>query len=121
MAEILQPRAEEIFSLIQEEITRAGFSKLLNAGVVLMGGGSLMPGMTEVAEQTFELPVRMGQAGGAGGLAEPVSGPQHAMAIGLALYGARNQRPRRWTAVSSNAGMFVKMGGRVRAWFSEMF
>jgi cell division protein FtsA len=121
MAEILQPRAEEIFSLIQEEITRAGFSKLLNAGVVLMGGGSLMPGMTEVAEQMFELPVRMGQAGGAGGLSEPVSGPQHAMAIGLALYGARNQRPRRWTAVSSNAGMFVKMGGRVRAWFSEMF
>jgi cell division protein FtsA len=121
MAEILQPRAEEIFSLIQEEITRAGFSKLLNAGVVLMGGGSLMPGMSEAAEQMFELPVRMGQAGGAGGLSEPVSGPQHATAIGLALYGARNQQPRRWTTVASNAGMFVKMGGRVRAWFSEMF
>ena len=121
MAEILQPRAEEIFTLVHEEITRAGFSKLLNAGVVLLGGGCLLPGMTEVAEQLFDLPVRLGQPGGAGGLIEPVSGPQHATAIGLALYGARHQRPRRWPAVQPNAGAFLKMGGRVRAWFSEMF
>jgi cell division protein FtsA len=121
MAEILQPRAEEIFSLVHGEITRSGFSKLLNAGVVLLGGGCLLPGMTEVAEQVFELPVRIGQPGGAGGLIEPVSGPQHATAIGLALYGARHQRPRRWPAVQPNAGTFMKMGGRVRAWLSEMF
>ena len=121
MAEILQPRAEEIFTLVHEEITRAGFSKLLNAGVVLLGGGCLLPGMTEVAEQLFDLPVRLGQPGGAGGLIEPVSGPQHATAIGLALYGARHQRPRRWPAMQPNAGAFLKMGGRVRAWFSEMF
>jgi cell division ATPase FtsA len=60
MAEILQPRAEEIFTLIHEEVVRAGFEKLLNAGVVLTGGGSVLPGMAEVAEQVFDLPVRMG-------------------------------------------------------------
>jgi cell division protein FtsA len=119
MAEILQPRAEEIFTLVQEEITRAGFGKLLNAGVVLMGGGCSLPGMTEVAEQLFDLPVRVGQPGGAGGLTD--SGPQYATAVGLALYGARHQRPRRRSAVPSGTEAFSRMGGRVRAWFSEMF
>jgi hypothetical protein len=68
MAEILQPRAEEIFTLIHEEIVRAGFEKLLNAGVVLTGGGCLLPGMAEVAEQVFDLPVRRGTPGWGGGL-----------------------------------------------------
>ena len=66
MAEILQPRAEEIFTLIHEEVVRAGFEKLLNAGVVLTGGGSLLPGMVEVAEQVFDLPVRLGAPAGVG-------------------------------------------------------
>ena len=60
LAEILQPRATEIFTLFHDEIVRAGFDKMLNAGVVLTGGGSLLPGMTEVAEQVFDMPVRQG-------------------------------------------------------------
>jgi cell division protein FtsA len=121
MAEILQPRAEEIFSITHDEIARAGFEKLLNAGVVITGGGCALPGMIEVAEQIFDIPVRKGLPSGAGGLTEPASGPQHAAAIGLALWGARNRSPRRWMSVPANAGLFVKMGGRVKAWFSEMF
>ena len=54
MAEILQPRAEEIFTLLRDELARAGFDKMLNAGVVLTGGGCQLPGMTEVAEQIFD-------------------------------------------------------------------
>jgi cell division protein FtsA len=121
MAEILQPRAEEIFTLVQEEIARAGFSGQLNAGIVLMGGGCLLPGVPEVAEQIFELPVRLGQPDGTGGLPAPVAGLQHATAIGLALHGSRNQGTRRQAAVQAGSGLFTRMGGRFRAWFSEMF
>ncbi|HKQ59918.1 MAG TPA: cell division protein FtsA, partial [Candidatus Polarisedimenticolaceae bacterium] len=77
MAAILQPRAEEIFGLIRQELVRAGFEKSLNAGAVLTGGGGLLPGTTEIAEQVFELPVRLGQPGGVAGLAEAAAGAQH--------------------------------------------
>ncbi len=122
MSEILEPRATEIFTLIHEEVTRAGFERLLNAGVVLTGGGSLLPGATEVAEQVFDLPVRQGHPGGNEGHAEPPSGPQHATAIGLSLYGARNQPPKKKRpTLTVPAGSLGKVGGRVKAWFSEMF
>jgi cell division protein FtsA len=121
LSEILQPRAEEIFTLFHDEIQRAGYVKSLNAGIVLTGGGSLLPGMVEVAEQVFDIPVRRGQPGGAEGLMTPASGPQYATVIGMALYGARNQKPRRRLPLNVPAGALGRVGGRVRAWFSEMF
>ncbi|MHC5024881.1 MAG: cell division protein FtsA [Planctomycetota bacterium] len=121
MAEILQPRAAEIFTLIREEVTRAGFDRSLNAGVVLAGGGSLLPGVLEVAEQIFDMPVRLGLANGAQGLAEPASAPQYATAVGLAIYGARNRPPRRRMSLSVPVSGIGWMGGRVKAWFSEIF
>jgi len=121
MAEIIQPRAEEIFTLIHDEVQRAGFDKNLNAGVVLTGGGGLLPGLTEVAEQIFDLPVRHGQPSGVDGLIDPASGPQHTAAIGLALYGSRNQSPPRRIPLGMPIGALGRVGGRVKAWFSEMF
>jgi cell division protein FtsA len=121
MAEILQPRAEEIFTLIHNEIVRAGFDKQLNAGIVLTGGGSLLPGTNEIAEQVFNLPVRTGSPEGLEGLTEPAAGPQYATAVGLALYGARHQAPRRRAALPINVGLLGRVGGRVREWFYEMF
>jgi cell division protein FtsA len=121
MAEILQPRAEEIFSLFQEEVVRAGFDKVLNAGVVLTGGGSLLPGMTQVAESLFEMPVRHGIPSGAEGLMEPGSSPQFATAIGIALFGARHRQPARRLPLQATHGALRSVGGRFRAWFSEMF
>ncbi len=121
MAEILQPRAEEIFTLIREEISRAGFERSLNAGVVLSGGGSLLPGMAEVAEQVFDLPVRLGQPGSSPAMGDSSVGPQHATAIGLAMYGARNQAPQRKVGMVIPASMIGRMGTRVKAWFSEVF
>ena len=123
MVEILQPRAQEIFQLFHNEIVRAGFDKMLNAGVVLTGGGSLLPGMTEVAEQVFDMPVRQGLPGGTGGLVDPVSGPHHAAAIGLALYGARHveEETRRRIPLPLQSRGIGKVGGRVRAWLTEMF
>jgi cell division protein FtsA len=123
MAEILQPRAEEQFGLVHEEVVRAGFDKLLNAGVVLTGGGALLPGMVEIAEQVFGLPVRRGHPQGVGGLMEPSSGPGHATAVGLALYAARNRERerRRKSVVPAGTGFLGRVQGRVRALFSEMF
>ncbi len=121
MAAILQPRAEEIFTLIREEISRAGFEKQLNAGLVLTGGGSQLLGMSEVAEQVFDLPVRRGQAGQGVGLGETGCGPQHGSAIGLALYGARHRAPRSRASLRPGGGILGRVGGRIRGLFKEMF
>jgi len=121
MAEILQPRAEEIFKLIHDEVVRAGFDKSLNAGVVLTGGGCLLSGMTEVAEQVFDMPVRLGQPEHVGGLADPTDGPHFATAIGLARHSARHQKPARRPPLSLHAGALSRVSHRVKSWFSEVF
>jgi cell division protein FtsA len=115
LAEILEPRAEEVFSMLRDEIVRAGFEKLLNAGVVLTGGGSLLAGMSEVAEHVFDLPVRVAHPGADGSV-----GPQHATAFGLALSGARNRRPRRQGALAVPASALGWIGSRVKQLFSEL-
>jgi cell division protein FtsA len=121
VAEILQPRATEIFTLIQEEVARAGFERSLNAGVVLAGGGAMLPGVTDVAEQVFDLPVRLGVPSGAQGLTEPTTAPQFATAIGLAMYGARHRPPRQRVSLRVPVGGLDRMGDRVKSWLSEMF
>jgi cell division protein FtsA len=60
LSEILQPRAEEIFHLVWDEIRRAGYEKALNSGIVLTGGGAILDGIPEIAEQIFDLPIRRG-------------------------------------------------------------
>jgi cell division protein FtsA len=121
MAEILQPRAEEIFNLILKEVTTAGFERVLNAGIVLTGGGSLLPGMVEVAEQVFDLPVRHGLPTGADGLVEPASGPEFATVIGLALYGAHHATSTTGARLRLRPGLVGAYNDRVRSWFSEVF
>jgi cell division protein FtsA len=90
LSEILQPRAEEIFHLVWDEIRRAGYEKSLNSGIVLTGGGAILDGMPEIAEQIFDLPIRRGCPTGVGGLADHVNSPTFATGVGLALYGYRN-------------------------------
>ncbi len=121
MSEILQPRAQEIFTLIQEEIGRVGLGQSLNAGVVLTGGGSILAGAIEVAEQVFDLPVRLGVPAGAAGLTQPTTAPQYATAIGLALFGARNRPPRQRASLSVPMGGFSRVGDRFREWISGIF
>jgi cell division protein FtsA len=91
--EILQPRAEEIFHLVWDEIRRAGYEKALNSGIVLTGGGSILDGMPEIAEQIFDLPVRRGAPMDVGGLTDHVSSPAFATPVGLVLYAHRNREP----------------------------
>lgn len=89
LADIIQPRAEEIFRLVDSDIKRMGYDKSLNSGIVLTGGTSLLEGLEEVAEEIFDLPVRRGDPGGVGGLVDRVASPDFATSVGLILYGYR--------------------------------
>jgi cell division protein FtsA len=120
LAEILQPRAEEIFHLVWDEIRRAGYERSLNSGIVLTGGGAILEGMPEIAEQIFDLPIRRGYPTNVGGLADHVNSPTFATGVGLALYACRN------TGVDAGrpplgAGALVRVAGRIRGLFREFF
>src|SRR6187401_2627690 len=91
LSEILQPRAEEIFHLVWDEIRKAGFEKSLNSGIVLTGGGAMLEGVAEIAEQIFDLPIRRGSPAGVGGLADHVASPAFATPVGVVMYAHRNQ------------------------------
>jgi cell division protein FtsA len=118
LSEILQPRAEEIFHLVWDEIRRAGYEKALNSGIVLTGGGSILEGMPEIAEQIFDLPIRRGAPMEVGGLSDHVSSPAFATPVGLVLYAHRNREP---DAARAGAGAFGRMAGRLRGIFKEFF
>jgi cell division protein FtsA len=87
LAEIIQPRAEEIFRLVDTDIKRMGYEKSLNSGLVLTGGTALLEGLEEVAEEIFDLPVRKGEPSGLGGLMDRVRTPEYSTAVGLLHYG----------------------------------
>jgi cell division protein FtsA len=118
LSEILQPRAEEIFHLVWDEIRRAGYEKALHSGIVLTGGGAILEGMPEIAEQIFDLPVRRGVPIGVGGLADHVSSPAFATPVGLVLYAHRNRVPE---PARVGAGAFGRVAWRLRGIFKEFF
>jgi cell division protein FtsA len=89
LADIIHPRAEEIFRLVDNDIKRMGYEKSLNSGIVLTGGTALLDGLEEVAEEIFDLPVRRGDPSGVGGLVDRVSTPDYATTVGLIQYGYR--------------------------------
>lgn len=123
LADILQPRAEELFTLFRDEIQRAGFDRTLNAGIVLTGGGCLLQGMTEIAEQIFDMPVRLGQPVGVEAFIEPDAGPQYATAIGMGCWSAKHHSTasKRGILIRVPNGVLSQVGSRVKDWFSEMF
>ncbi|MEY4701541.1 MAG: cell division protein FtsA, partial [Pseudomonadota bacterium] len=88
LAEIIEPRTSEMFSLIQKEIAKAGCHDLLTSGVVITGGSAGLPGITQIAEHAFNLPVRTGVPESVGGLLDLIKGPEYAAAVGLVLHGA---------------------------------
>jgi cell division protein FtsA len=89
LAEVVQPRYEELFSLIQAELRRSGFEDLIVAGIVLTGGSSKMEGVVELAEEVFHMPVRVGMPQHVSGLADVVRNPIYATGVGLLLFGRR--------------------------------
>jgi cell division protein FtsA len=119
LCEIIQPRVEEMFSLIAEEFVHSAFDRCLHAGVVLTGGGAMLEGIQEIAEDALDVPVRLGAPSGIGGLAGTVGTPQYSTAVGLALHGARRRltRPPR----PAHPFLFSRMSDMVRGWFREVF
>src|SRR5713101_6315386 len=120
LSEIVQPRVEEIFTLVARELARAGLEDAAAAGVVVTGGTCIMQGVPELAEQVFDLPVRRGLPTGIGGLHDVVQSPIHSTGVGLALYGARGRRPG-GTAEETGAASGSGMRRRLRDWFGELF
>ncbi len=88
---VLQPRAERLFHKLWDEIRRAGYEDSLHSGIVLCGGGALLEGMAEIAEQIFALPVRRGCPVNVGGLTDHVSSPAFATGVGLVQHARRRQ------------------------------
>src|SRR5580765_345810 len=119
LSEILQPRAEEIFHLVWDEIRRAGYEKALNSGIVLTGGGAMLEGVAEIAEQIFDLPVRRGMPTDVGGLADHVNSPAFATPVGLVAYGQRNHIVE--ATRTAGVGAFGRVAGRLRGLFREFF
>jgi cell division protein FtsA len=92
LAEIIEPRMEEMFDLARQELERSGYEDLLPAGVVLTGGTTLLPGMTELAERVFGMSARIGRPRDIGGLADVVASPVYATGVGLVRFGLDSDR-----------------------------
>ncbi|MGA1865326.1 MAG: cell division protein FtsA [bacterium] len=118
LSEIIQPRAEEVFDLIAREIHSSGYEDLISAGVVLTGGASLMEGMVEIAEQIFDLPVRIGYPNCIEGLRDIVKTPIHSTGVGLVLYGAQNTDTYR---KSQDGGVFYGIVNKMKNMMSDFF
>jgi len=91
LAEVVEPRYEELFTLIQAELRRSGFEDMIAAGIVLTGGTSKMEGVVELAEEIFHVPVRLAKPLGVEGLSDVVANPIYATSVGLLIYGAKHQ------------------------------
>ena len=115
LAEILEPRIEEILTLIDQEIQRTGLKSLLASGVVLTGGSSLMPGIAEMADQIFQLPCRVGYPRNISGLVDVVNSPRYATAVGLVLYGSESKPKKKFRIRDRN--IFNRVTSRMRSWF----
>ena len=110
LAEVVEPRYDELFSLIQAEIRRSGFEELIAAGVVLTGGTSKMEGVVELAEEMFHVPVRVGTPVNVNGLSDVVNNPIYSTAVGLLHYGAQAERKQ---------GRRSSTKGSTQSWFSK--
>ncbi len=118
LAEILEPRMEEIFTLIHREIYRAGMENVMASGMVVTGGSALLDGVTDVAESIFNLPTRTGTPRGIGGLVDVVNNPMYATGVGLVLYGARNQSAKKFRIRDAN--IFNRVMSRMKRWFKDI-
>lgn len=118
LAEVIEPRVEELFSLVQQVLRESGFEELLSSGVVLTGGSAVMQGMVELGEEIFHMPVRVGVPKYSGGLADVVRSPRYATAVGLLLEGVQQLRQGQ---LSRQDGSVRAVLGRMREWFQKNF
>jgi cell division protein FtsA len=120
LAEVIEPRYDELFLLVQAELRRSGFEDLIAAGMVLTGGAAKLLGVTELAESVFRMPVRLGVPQYVNGLADVINNPIYATGVGLLLYGLEQQQhlQRPDLLVNNNT---KNWWGRMRNWFQGNF
>ena len=121
LAEVIEPRIEELYGLVLTELRRSGFEEVIGSGVVLTGGSSKMTGMIDLAEEVFHMPVRLGVPQYVGGLTGVIHNPIYATGVGLVLYGAQNKDGLpHLSHVNLNSG-FKGVFGKARSWFQGNF
>lgn len=119
LAEVVEPRYEELLTLLHNELRRSGFEDLVAGGVVLTGGSAKMQGLIELAEEVFHMPVRLGVPSHVIGMEEIVSNPIHSTGVGLLMY-ARQHRFARRPELAENLGLKATLA-RLRSWFQGNF
>lgn len=115
LSEVIEPRVEELYSLVQAELRRSGFDDLLSSGIVITGGSSAMQGMVELGEEIFHLPVRLGIPKYVGGLSDVVKTPRMATGVGLLLYGLEHHKNNE--AARMQASSFGDVLAKMKSWF----
>ena len=119
LCQIIQSRVEEIFNLVNKEITRSGYKELMSSGVVLTGGTSLLEGIVETGERILDHSVRVGYPNSVGGLSEIVKSPLYATAVGLILYGKKHESESNYNKSTKNK--LTKITQSMKNWFEEVF
>src|SRR3954464_4249444 len=119
LSEVIEPRVEELYSLVQAELRRSGFEELLSSGIVITGGSAGMHGMIELGEEVFHMPVRLGLPSYAGGLAEVIRNPRYSTGVGLLMAGISQHQRNQIEKLQS--GSFKQIVGRMKKWFETNF
>jgi cell division protein FtsA len=119
LGEILEPRVEEIFTLIYQELVRSGYDELASSGVVVTGGSAELPGISEMAEQIFSAPARVGYPEEIDGLVDLINKPMYATAVGLVLYGAKTYKQKKKFRIR-DSNIFHLVMARMKRWFKDI-
>ncbi|MEN6587413.1 MAG: cell division protein FtsA [Sulfuricella sp.] len=119
LAEVIEPRVEELYSLVQAELRRSGFEDLMSSGIVITGGSAVMQGMVELGEEVFHMPVRLGVPQYSGGLTEVVRNPRFATGLGL-LMSAQEQYQRHQIATMGSNSL-QQVFDKMKSWFQGNF
>ncbi len=119
LAEVIEPRAEELYSLIQAELRRSGFEELLSSGIVITGGCSSLRGMVELGEEIFHMPVRLGMPHYVGGLEDVVHTPRYATGVGLLIAGVEQMKHQQNSRMQGSSAKQVL--SKMKGWFQKNF
>ena len=120
LAQIIEPRVEEILGLVDHELIQKDLKDMIASGVVITGGSSLLPGLIEVAEQIFGLPTRIGYTRGVGGLFDVIRNPIYATAVGLTKYGFKLQGGADFHNAQKRS-VWQRFIEGIKIWFKEAF
>lgn len=119
LAEVIEPRAEELYCLVQAELRRSGFEELLSSGIVITGGSASLRGMVELGEEIFHMPVRLGLPNYHGNLKEVIHTPRYSTGIGLILAGIEQMQHQQGSRMQG--GSAKQIFSRMKGWFQRNF